>query len=399
MHRLLATSMALFLGLAFAAAQAAEPADPLLTEPCFADEFAGDACCCKLPTVTARLEYLMWWSRGRNTPPLVSTSPQGTPRDEAGVLGFANTTVLYVDDPIGEDFRSGGRASLSFLVADCLWTEGRVWGLQDGSETFFAASDGDPILARPFFNVVLGQEDSLLVAFPGVVTDGSVTVRSRNDLFGADAWIRETWAVDCGARIDLVAGYQFTRLDDSLRIDSRHTSIDPGAIVPIGTVFDVHDLFATHNEFHGGQLGLAGEYHGRCWTLELLAKVGLGAMMQQVLIDGRTTLIEPNAAPITSAGGLLAQPTNMGAYDRTRLAFIPEVNANLAYDVNPCWRVSVGYSFLYWSNVVLAGNQIDRAVNLSQNAGPLIGPARPAFDFHRTDYWVQGINVGVQYRW
>ena len=118
-----------------------------------------------------------------------------------------------------------------------------------------------------------------------------------------------------------------------------------------------------------------------------------------VQIDGRTTLTEPNAAPVASAGDLLAQPTNMGVYDRTRMAFIPEVNANLAYDVNPCWRINVGYSFLYWSNVVLAGDQIDRGVNLSQNAGPLIGAARPAFAFHCTDYWVQGINVGVQYRW
>jgi len=54
---------------------------------------------------------------------------------------------------------------------------------------------------------------------------------------------------------------------------------------------------------------------------------------------------------------------------------------------------------LYWSNVVLAGNQIDRAVNLSQNPGPIVGEPRPAFAFQRSDYWVQGLNVGLQYRW
>ena len=196
-----------------------------------------------------------------------------------------------------------------------------------------------------------------------------------------------------------MAGYQFTRLDDSLRIDNVQTSIDPAAVVPVGTVFDVHDLFATQNEFHGGQLGFVGEYQGCCWSLEVLGKVALGAMHERVLIDGRTITTQPNALPVTTVGGLLAQGTNIGVYDRTRLAFVPEVGANLAYDVNPCWRINIGYSFLYWSNVVLAGNQIDRAVNLSQNPGPLVGEARPAFTFNRTDYWVQGLNVGLQYRW
>ena len=355
--------------------------------------------CCYPPTLTARLDYLMWWSRGRNTPPLVTTSPPGTLRADAGVLGLATTTVLYGDDPIGEDFRSGGRLTLSHWIDDCLWMEGRLWGLEDGTESFFAASDGDPILARPFFNALLGQEDALLIAFPGVTTDGSIAINSRNDLFGADAWIRETWSVDCGARIDVLAGYQFTRMDDSLAIRSVTTSIDPGGAVPVGTVLDVRDIFATQNEFHGGQLGVAGEYQGRCWSVELLAKVALGAMHERVLIDGRTVTTQPNTPPATSLGGLLAQGTNIGVYERDRLAFIPEVGANLAYDVNPCWRINIGYSFLYWSNVVLAGNQIDPAVNLSQNPGPIVGPARPAFAFHRTDYWVQGLNVGLQYRW
>jgi hypothetical protein len=239
----------------------------------------------------------------------------------------------------------------------------------------------------------------LLVAFPGVTTDGSILVRSKNDMFGADVWIRETWCADGGAQIDLIGGYQFTRLDDSLAIDNRQTSIDPAGTVPIGTVIANFDQFVTQNEFHGGQLGVAAEYQGCCWSLELLAKVALGNMHERVLIDGRTTTTQPNLPPVTSLGGLLAQGTNIGVYERDRLAFIPEVGINLGYDVNPCWRLSAGYSFVYWSNVVLAGNQIDRAVNLSQNPGPIVGPARPAFAFHRTDYWAQGLNFGLQYRW
>src|SRR5262245_45436460 len=253
MRHMLAICLAL-LAASLAHAQSPQPPRPAdyWQDPGEFADCAGDCFC--PPALTVRLEYLMWWSRGRNVPPLATTSPNGTPRDDAGVLGIPGTSILYGNEPIGEDFRSGGRLSLSHMVADCLWAEGRLWGLEDSSESFFAASNGDPILAVPFFNAVLGQEDAVLIAFPGVTTNGSIAVRSHNDLFGADAWIRETWSVDCGARIDLLYGYQFTRLDDSLAMRSVTTSIDPGGTLPVGTVLDVRDAFATQNEFHGGQL-------------------------------------------------------------------------------------------------------------------------------------------------
>lgn len=366
---------------------------------CCGHGYCGDACC-GVPTVTARLEYLMWWSRGRDVPPLVTSSPAGTPRAEAGVLGFPDTTILFGGEPIGGDFRSGARATVSYLLDDgCTSIDGRMWGLEDGTDRFFATSDGDPILARPFFNAVLGQEDSLLVAFPGVTTDGSISIVARNDLIGADAWLRQTWRHDCGTRIDLLAGYQFIRLDDGLSINNVQTSIDPASTIPVGTVLDVLDVFTTQNEFHGGQLGFVAEYCGPCWKVELLGKIALGGMRQRVLIDGRTITTEPAGLPIATAGGLLAQPTNIGVYERTGVAFVPEIGANLAYDVNPCWRISCGYSLIVWNNVVLAGNHIDRTVNLSQNPGPLVGEPRPRFSFNGTGYWVQGLNVGLEYRW
>ena len=49
--------------------------------------------------------------------------------------------------------------------------------------------------------------------------------------------------------------------------------------------------------------------------------------------------------------------------------------------------------FMYWHNAAFAGSQIDRSVNLSN---PLVGPARPTFNFHDTDYWLQGVNFGAE---
>ena len=48
-------------------------------------------------------------------------------------------------------------------------------------------------------------------------------------------------------------------------------------------------------------------------------------------------------------------------------------------------------------DVVVAGGHIDRIINPSQNPGPIVGPARPAPLLNSTDYWVQGLNLGVDY--
>ena len=79
---------------------------------------------------------------------------------------------------------------------------------------------------------------------------------SKNDLIGADAWISRNWYNDGCSSIDILGGYQFTRLDDSVVINSLSTSLDPAALVPIGTAINLVDSFRTRNEFHGGSLGV-----------------------------------------------------------------------------------------------------------------------------------------------
>lgn len=356
----------------------------------------SDSCNCDCSTNVFRLEWLGWFTRGRNTPPLVTTSDGGTARTDAGVVGLSSTTVLYGDDKIGTNLRNGGRATLSHLFNDGLTTGTvRFWGIEDGSETFATTSADFPIIGRPFFNALLGQNDAFLVAFPGVTDPGSIRVRSKNDLIGLDAWGSRNWYSDCCSSIDILAGYQFARLDDSITIDSLSTSVDPGAVVPVGTTLGISDSFRTKNEFHGGSLGLIGRSYRGAITLEGLFKLGLGNMHQTVITGGSTTITPPGGVATTSPGGILAQATNSGTFSRDRFNYVPEINANLIYNINQSWRATVGYSFIYWNNVVLAGNQIDTNVNLSTTAGPAV----PVVKFQRSDFWVQGISLGGDYRW
>jgi len=119
-----------------------------------------------------------------------------------------------------------------------------------------------------------------------------------------------------------------------------------------------------------------------------------------VTISGTTVFTSPGGAPVTQQGGLLALPTNIGTYSRDQFSVIPQIGFNVGRQLTNNFRVFVGYTFMYWSNVVRPGDQIDPVINPTQlptAAGPgtLVGPARPAFAFHESSLWAQGVNVGM----
>ena len=47
-------------------------------------------------------EYLLWSAKGDKLPPLVTTSPAGTPAPLAGVLGAPGTSVLFGDESVND---------------------------------------------------------------------------------------------------------------------------------------------------------------------------------------------------------------------------------------------------------------------------------------------------------
>src|SRR5580693_2099906 len=54
-------------------------------------------------------EYLLWSTKGDKLPPLVTTSPVGTPQVSAGASGAPGTTVLFGNGTVGDGWRSGVR--------------------------------------------------------------------------------------------------------------------------------------------------------------------------------------------------------------------------------------------------------------------------------------------------
>jgi hypothetical protein len=357
-----------------------------------------------------RAEYLYWWTDGMYVPALVTTSPTGTARADAGVIGPPGTTILFGQGGLNNNGISGGRITLGHWFDACQEhaIEGDFWMLGQQSSGYFASSNGDPILARPFFDINNATESSELVAFPNVLR-GSVAVDPVTKVYGGG--LRKRWrlcgCLECdpcnpcccdGWGFDVTGGWRYMRLDDSLSIRENLVSLDPAA----PGSFVVFDQFRTQNTFNGGEVGtiLTGRRGLLSW--ELLGRLALGNTHSRININGFTDITPPGGATTRSQGGLLAQRTNIGTYERDAFAVVPELGATVGWQLNPTWRITFGYTFIYWSNVVRAGQQIDRSVNtnlLPPEANPFTGNLNPRFVVNDTDFFVQGINIGLDARW
>jgi hypothetical protein len=332
----------------------------------------------------------------------VTTSPAGTPRELAGVLGAPGTTVLFDGD--GGLERSGGRFTLGFWFDDeqTIGLESTTFFLGERSMTFRDSSGGVPILARPFLNVLSGMEASELVAFPGVLA-GNIAISSSSQLWGTDLNLRTNCWRGCHWHLDWLAGVRFLGLDEKLGI-AEGLTVPAGAGPLAGSRITVQDGFGTHNLFVGGQTGLEiGVRRGR-WSLDLLGKVALGNTHQDLNINGSTLFAVPGLPLSLQRGGLYALPSNIGHFSRDRFAVVPEVDAIVGFQLTRRLRALVGYSFVYNSAVIRPGNHIDRGLNVSQlpsqlGPGNLVGTARPAPIFHGSDFWAQGLSFGLELRY
>ena len=204
------------------------------------------------------VEYLRWRLDGSELPPVVTASPATTPTNQAGQLDDPSTQILAGDETVGDHWRSGYRIFGGVWLDSC-----QCWGI--GADYFEIGGDGydftstpDPglIVARPFFNTELGQDDAELVSVPNEL-DGTVEVRSNDNFKGAGLTINHTLFCCCdpccggnSSRISLLSGYRYYSYDSNLSITENLTVL-PGTLTPLvpGTTFFVQDSFRTHNVF------------------------------------------------------------------------------------------------------------------------------------------------------
>jgi hypothetical protein len=335
-------------------------------------------------------EGLLWWFKNGRVPPLVTTGGNGK-------LGSPGTEILVDNLNFDDDVRTGGRFALAYRSQSIPWlgVEGDYFFLSTRQSDISFSSGGDPLLARPFVNLATGLPDSTLVSKPGVAP-GSVTVAARTGLWGAEANLAASLICSDRFHLTVLGGFRFLRLEDEFKIGEHFRFF--------GSTVDLQDAFRTVNCFYGGQVGLETGVQLGSLSIDFRGKVGLGQMQQSATVDGATNVLRPDGSTILFPGGLFALRSNIGRYRRDELAFVPEVGLNVGWQLTPQVKLSAGYSFLWVSTVARAGEQIDPVVNISQfpilnGNGPLVGPARPAFGFSGSDFWAQGLNLGLELRY
>jgi len=400
--------------------------DDCCADPCWGP---GKPLFCWGPSgIWVKADYMQWWERGTHVPALVTTGPSVA---QPGIIGESGTVILFGDDYINDKSVSGGRIEAGLWLNRCetFGFEGEYFALADENTDYYIWSDGNPIISRPFFDNYPPHNHEAVesVAIPrgnANSVDGAINIGATTRFHGAGAHFLFTtcrqegcWTDDCGCgmtyhdrfRADVVAGYRYLYLEDQLGITETLTTTSPTPIDPTNptgaqgvAAFLINDQFHTQNSFNGGDLGMKFQFQRNRWSLDLFPRIALGSTLSVVDINGSTRTTSPAGVESTAAGGLLAQPSNIGHYEANHFAVVPELDLKFGFQFTSHTRLVVGYDILYWSSVARAGEQIDRTVNSSYLPNAPVTPtgtASPQFSFQQTGFWAQGINVGVDCRW
>jgi hypothetical protein len=357
------------------------------------------------PCLYVGAEYLFWWMRREQVPPLVTVG--GVLDVPAGASLQPNTIPSLGPGSLGPQNANGVRANALFwfnhdhnvgIEASGFYMEHRTSTYVDGG----FANIGTVVIARPFFdaNALIANADPILV--PNAQSGFLVTTMPR-DFYGAEANARLSCCVDCGviSRISLLGGVRYLYLHESLLF--AETTFDAAdSVGNTGIATSSHDDFSAWNRYYGAQLGLETETRVGQMVLTLTSKVGAGRNYQEINVAGNTTLADQfGNVTVDNSRGLLVQPSNVGRFTRHDTSIVAELAASLAWEFNDHVRLSLGYNFLYWSKVVRPGDQVDTTVNVGALGAPFqfVGTplaGHPLMPFRSSAFWAEGVTVGLE---
>jgi len=373
----------------------------------------GDGGASTGPSIWARSDALLWWVKPApiSVPLLTTFDPASVSAKtgSGGQLNAAGTSILSPEH-LGYGPMTGGRQTVgAWLDADQRFgLEGSGFLLATQTADHLVRSDpsGVPNLRIPFVNLPPGAgfplgESSFVLAFPGFQTGGQ-TLSSSVGLWGAET--NGLFRVLNSEKFSLsfLTGFRYLDLKEQLTIVSNENVLGFGSYL-------ANDAFGTRNQFYGGQVGARADAQFGRFYGSITGKVALGSDHETVTVNGNSTVggfFSTTGAPTLTPGGVFTQATNIGHRTRDEFTAVPEVQLQVGFNITSNIKAFVGYDFLYVSNVVHPGDQIDRVLNFTANPAitgtglippPLMGPARPAPLFNSSDFWAQGINAGIQF--
>jgi hypothetical protein len=383
------------------------------------------------PPFWIRGEWLYMQIKNQPLPvPLITESDAAS----LGIIGNPGTVVVFGGNDVYMHHFTGGRltAGLTICCEPNFGLEVSAFTTEKQTVRFDAASDaaGNPVIARPFFDVVNQVENAIAVSFPGAFA-GSVSATVSSQFWGGDFCFTLGTAQNTWWSATLLAGFKYLEFDEQIQV-SQFSVILPGGSASVAGVpvnapngIAILDDFDTRNQFYGGLIGGRVEARYGRLTLEVTEKFGIGATHQVVGIQGSTTAVTPpitvpgsvlsNTFPslfppqitisngiMSFPGGVLATETNSGQHVRTQFSLASDTNVSLRLKLTKCISLVGGYNFIWLKEVVRPGNEIDRNVNQATiPSSPafstfVVFPRQPAFSFREGNIWAHGTNLGLQ---
>lgn len=317
---------------------------------------------------------------------------------------------------------NGARFSLGYWLTECLPSAPDNSIRTLGAEvTFFFVgqrsvtfeNNFSPTLVRPFFDLNNRRDSAVPIAVPGLST-GTLSATAERDLWGIEANVWRNLCYDFPETVislEALAGVRYVEFDPNITI-SASTVYDrviqgfPLFQAFAGNRIEMRELFATRNQFIGPQAGLCGKLIFEDLVVRATAKLALGVTEQELHIEGNEVRTFADGTQTVSQGALLALPSNIGRFHRTKFGFVPEFSLDLLYPVSSHLNFQFGFSALHWNRVLRASDQIDRVIDITQipNFPPAgrVAPTgfnQPNVSFIQTDLWLLGTRIGVEIIW
>jgi hypothetical protein len=320
-----------------------------------------------------------------------------------GALGQPGTRVLADGSTFTENLHIGTRVTGTLWLTDepeALGVQASGFIMEQANSSFNQGNAGgaaDPVLARPYFNVVLGREDADPRAVPATMA-GNVNLAFTTRLMGADASLiyNLTGHSTYGPSLFALVGPRWLKLDERYSSNETSTDLPP---LPANT-FVIQDRFTTYNQFYGGQIGTQFRYRWEGVTFDLISKVAAGNNYETLQINGFTSVTN-QATGKTVAGqqGLFAQPSNIGRYTHNSFSVIPELALKLKVDLTQSIKVTLGYGFLSMTHAARPAENLDRNINIQPLGAPgQVGPAFPMrpTSIAETNFWTHTFSLGLE---
>jgi hypothetical protein len=344
-------------------------------------------------------KFLYW--RLEDSPSIIELVREGT-------VAAPATELVMGGERIHNPWRPGGKFGLIYWPKQyCGYgIQANYFFLPSKSTEQTVESSGalnSAVLSIPFFNVNLPGVSLINIASPGGISpfSGEATLNVANKMQGAELNVISPTKMWKTIPYNTVIGLRYWEFQDKLLFTTNSPLLDGS------DVFETEDAFKARNKFLGLQLGSGAHYQlPHKAFLKAKGTVALGAMYSELEVDGSLRTTDFNAMRLIQEfpGGYFALPSNMGRHHRFRLAAIPEFNFKFGYNVDESFSWFIDYSFLYVTDVVWSGTQLNRNINPNQSAAivgplpPFVGSAQPEAKLNSNSLWIQGFALGFIYK-